>query len=333
MNRQLVVFLILVILLGCSQTQVSEHNPNDDQNTKIDTFETEASHIIQVFETNFALPLKKNVEQFASEKIDQEKYVLTLNQLSKEIGIWHKDVRRKLLISDKEKPEIKQNMRQIKQNIYKLGYMIDTATKRLQSDAPFYKKYYASSLRDGTGPIEDMTMVLNTISQDLKEYKELRKKYPVQESTNDDKNNIMPKQMPQDFEFLVKYGVGNKNILNTFEDTFTKDMVVDPAITINLKLSQEEMKTIYDEMRRINILDYPTRFDPESNIIETPHQSYYLKIQISGEQKEIYWEQGISSGEDEAIKLKELIDWYIRDEIIQSRPEYKKLPEPRGGYS
>ncbi len=246
---------------------------------------------------------------------------------------WHSEVRRKLVITNDEVTEIKQIMRRIKQNIYSLGYIVDTSTQRLQSDAPFYKKFYASSSRDGTGPIEDMNNVLNSISKDLKEYKELRQKYPVQESIKNTKNNAMPAQMPMDFEFSVKYGVGNKNILNTFEDTFTKDMVVDPPITINLALSQEEMKTIYDEMRRINILDYPTRFNPDRNIAEVPHPSYYLKIRFNGEVKEIYWKKGIASEVDEAIKLKELIDWYIRDEIIQSRLEYKKLPEPRGGYS
>ncbi len=49
------------------------------------------------------------------------------------------------------------------------------------------------------------------------------------------------------FNLIFKYGVGAKNILDTFEATYTKDMVMDPPITVALPLSEEEMGQIYSE--------------------------------------------------------------------------------------
>ena len=40
-----------------------------------------------------------------------------------------------------------------------------------------------------------------------------------------------------DFNFIFKYGVSGRNTLDTFKGTYTKDMVLDPAITIELTLS------------------------------------------------------------------------------------------------
>lgn len=54
-----------------------------------------------------------------------------------------------------------------------------------------------------------------------------------------------------------------KNQLDTAKGQFTKDMVSEPSITTSLKLSDDEMNTIYSEMKRINILDYPDSFNPK----------------------------------------------------------------------
>ncbi len=43
-----------------------------------------------------------------------------------------------------------------------------------------------------------------------------------------------------DFNIIFRYGVGAKNELDTFNGTYTWDMVVDPSITVNLSLSNKE---------------------------------------------------------------------------------------------
>jgi len=137
------------------------------------------------------------------------------------------------------------------------------------------------------------------------------------------------------FNLIFKYGVGAKNELNTFEGTYTKDMVMDPPITVKLHLSQEELDRIYQKMVEIDFFSYPDKFFvsvPPGEVVGmvTPHLSYYFKVEHDSKTKELWWEDEIINEDEKAEKLRELIK-FIRD-IIESKEEYKKLPSPRGGY-
>jgi len=48
-----------------------------------------------------------------------------------------------------------------------------------------------------------------------------------------------------DFNLIFKYGVTARNELNTFQGTYTKDMISDPSITVDLSLTEEELSRIY----------------------------------------------------------------------------------------
>ena len=138
-----------------------------------------------------------------------------------------------------------------------------------------------------------------------------------------------------DFNLIFKYGVGAKNELNTFEETYTKDMVMDPSITVNLALSQEELDRIYQKMVEIDFFSYPDKFSvsilPGEVIgMVIPFSSYYFKVEHNSKTKELWWDDEITNEDEKAKKLRELIK-FIRD-IVESKEEYKKLPPPRGGY-
>lgn len=146
---------------------------------------------------------------------------------------------------------------------------------------------------------------------------------------------VAPPHSPSNFNLIFKYGVGAKNELNTFEGTYTKDMVIDPSITVDLSLSKEELDRIYQKMIEINFFGYPDEFSvfvpPWQSVgIVTPYASYYFKVEYNSKVKELWWEDEITNENEKADKLRELIK-LIRD-IIESKEEYKKLPPPRGGY-
>ncbi|MDI6703843.1 MAG: hypothetical protein QME40_04140 [bacterium] len=137
------------------------------------------------------------------------------------------------------------------------------------------------------------------------------------------------------FNLIFKYGVGAKNVLNTFEGTYTKDMIVDPPITVKLSLSNEELHKIYQKMIEINFFGYPDRFFvsvPPGEIVcmVTPYYSYYFKVEYNSKIKELWWEDNITNEDKKAEKLRELIK--LITDIIKSKEEYKKLPSPRGYY-
>lgn len=59
-----------------------------------------------------------------------------------------------------------------------------------------------------------------------------------------------PPKLP--FNLIFKYGIGMKNELNTFEGTYTKDMIMNPSITIDFSLSDEELNKIYKRMIKMD---------------------------------------------------------------------------------
>lgn len=137
------------------------------------------------------------------------------------------------------------------------------------------------------------------------------------------------------FNMIFKYGIGAKNILDTFEGTYTKDMVMDPSITTDLTLTEEEKESIYQKMLEVDFFNYPDRFSVsvppgEPTGIITPHMSFYFKVVYDSQTKELWWSDEITNPDEQADKLRELIMYVI--EIIESKEEYKKLPEPTSAY-
>ena len=146
---------------------------------------------------------------------------------------------------------------------------------------------------------------------------------------------VAPPPSESNFNLVFRYGVGARNELNTFEGTYTKDMVMDPSITVNLSLTEEELDRIYQKMVEIDFFDYPDEFSVvvapgEAAGHLTSYSSYYFKVEYDSKIKELRWADEIINENDKADKLRELIK-LIRD-IIESNEEYEKLPEPTSGY-
>ncbi len=137
------------------------------------------------------------------------------------------------------------------------------------------------------------------------------------------------------FNFIFKYGVTGRNTLDTFRGIYTKDMIMDPAITIDLTLSSQEMDSIHQKMVEIDFFNYPDKFsvnvaDNETKTEVAPYPSYFFKVAYDGKTKELLWHAKYVNLDLPGAKLMELIN-LIRD-IIESKDEYKALPEPSGGY-
>jgi len=144
------------------------------------------------------------------------------------------------------------------------------------------------------------------------------------------KNQLMTSK-PKDFNFVFNYGVNAKNQLDTIKGQYTKDMVTEPSITTDLKLSDDEMNTIYSEMKKINILIYPESFNPKSYTQQTPFDTYSIKIISDGKEKNISWKDENVSDAKDAVQLRGLFKKI--QEIIINKEEFKKLPEPKSNYS
>jgi hypothetical protein len=130
------------------------------------------------------------------------------------------------------------------------------------------------------------------------------------------------------FDFIFKFGVGSKNELNTFDSIFMKDMVIDPPVTIPLKLTVAEKQSIYNELRKIHFTELPdSNFGCNSFF---PQESYRLLVQMDGQKKQLSWLGNGGPDKSTYAVLGELDSLIIA--IIHNRNEFKHSPRERGGY-
>jgi hypothetical protein len=138
----------------------------------------------------------------------------------------------------------------------------------------------------------------------------------------------------RDFNVKLRYGIGARNELNTFQNTYAKDLILDGTITVPFVLSDQEFQQIRNKMDEIGFVSYPDTFVAVTadTIIQRidPHATYEFEVKRNSSIKHLYWDDAIINQNAQAIKLRELIK-LIRI-IIESKPEYSQLPPARGGY-
>jgi hypothetical protein len=127
-----------------------------------------------------------------------------------------------------------------------------------------------------------------------------------------------------------KYGVGARNELNTFEGTYTKDLILDDNVTTRMTLSQEELSQIQQKIAEMDLFSFPDNFPLNPSGFVTPQMDYYIKVQNGTQIKEITWSNNSLMESNTKNSLDQLVS-FLRN-MIEQKPEYKALPPPRGGY-
>ena len=131
-------------------------------------------------------------------------------------------------------------------------------------------------------------------------------------------------------QIFFKYGFRNE--LNTFENTYQKDLVQDGTIKITFWLTTEEQNRILQKVNEINFFSFPDEFGPDSSFISLAPDPgpQKLSIKYNGRDKTVIWYYPLNYSDPDAVSLKEINNLIIS--IIESKPEYKKLPPANGGY-
>ncbi len=135
-------------------------------------------------------------------------------------------------------------------------------------------------------------------------------------------------------QIIFRYGVGAKNVLDTYAGTFTKDLIGDPAVTIKMMLTEEDLLKIEAKLEEVDFLSQ-SDWDliPHGSVLglRTPFSTYYLKVSFNGVTREIRWNDSNLLSDDfkgPAAEVAKLL-W----SIIEAKPEYKSLPQPRDAYA
>jgi hypothetical protein len=144
-------------------------------------------------------------------------------------------------------------------------------------------------------------------------------------------NNVPKYDSSQNvINIIFKYGVTAKNELNTFEGTYTKDLIMGNTTTTSLVLSQEELSQIQQRMVDIDFFNYPENFPKNPHYGQDPQENYYIKVQGNSTVKEVSWNTNSLIDGNIQENLQQLAN-YITN-MIEQKPEYKALPRAIGGY-
>ncbi|MBB3113099.1 hypothetical protein FHS18_005202 [Paenibacillus phyllosphaerae] len=141
--------------------------------------------------------------------------------------------------------------------------------------------------------------------------------------------NKMPKEIPDDFAFSVQFGIGSKNVIDSFNGVVIKDLIVAGTAEAKINFTQEEMLNIYEKMKIINVLGSKDFVDDMSCSRE-PSGDDVWKIRINGNEQTIQWSSEYCELSDDAKHFEDLRNFVL--DIVKEKDEYKTLPEPKGGY-
>ncbi|WHT48562.1 hypothetical protein QNH10_01620 [Sporosarcina thermotolerans] len=82
----------------------------------------------------------------------------------------------------------------------------------------------------------------------------------------------MPNSIPDDFGFSLQFGITKKNEINTFNGTFTKDLITAGTVTTDLTLTEEEMVSIYEMMKDVKFAG-PSISYQQLSIVQSNHMA------------------------------------------------------------
>lgn len=135
---------------------------------------------------------------------------------------------------------------------------------------------------------------------------------------------------------VFAYGVHRpKNVLDTTRGTFTKDMVLAPPLTVPFRLDSGELADIGRRLVAIDFWSYPSRYVSigRGRRFEPPAgMEYRTRLTVISDRgtKTVRWSDGYYADDLRAGDLRDLAASIVR--LVESKPEYERLPPAEGGY-
>jgi len=140
-----------------------------------------------------------------------------------------------------------------------------------------------------------------------------------------------PNPDPQFVKFQFKYDFGN--IVDTFNGTLTKDLILDGSIRIPFWLTTMEQEALLTELARADFFNLPDTILALSRggVVSEPNPGpNFLRVQTERHEKNVVWFYPLDLSDPNSQTVRKLSTAIWR--IIESNAQYKRLPPARGGY-
>jgi hypothetical protein len=140
----------------------------------------------------------------------------------------------------------------------------------------------------------------------------------------------MPKEMPEDFSFSLSWGVYGISSYDsrTGKLVKTKDATNPEDYVTYLKLPDEALEFIYEDLRRLDVESYPDEYDPDPMMGSNPSADLILTVRMGDYVKTIAAKDVSLSYQSLSLKGQRFIDTClsIRD-ILTATDEWQALPD------
>ena len=84
---------------------------------------------------------------------------------------------------------------------------------------------------------------------------------------------------------------------------------MDPPTTTSLKLTINEIDSIYNKMKQINFFNYPdilyVHVTGDTISMINPYSTYYFYVESDEMKKELFWSDSVLNADQDADKLRE----------------------------
>ena len=145
--------------------------------------------------------------------------------------------------------------------------------------------------------------------------------------------------MPEDFDFVLSYGVGGKNVLDTYKNKFKKDLVMDGTATINYTLPDEAKREIYASFLKHGVHEMPellTNETRDGKYMMEPSPSYkmFFTYTAGGVTHSVSWPKGRGDTLRELPNQNNNFISFVRGvaRYMEKTEEYAAMPKAEGGY-
>lgn len=140
----------------------------------------------------------------------------------------------------------------------------------------------------------------------------------------------LPKEMPEDFSFALTWGVYGISSYDsrTGKLVKTKDATNPADYVTYLKLSDEALEFIYEDLHRLDVDSYPDEYDSDPRMGSDPSADLILTVRTGDHVKTITAKDVSLSYQSWLPKGKKFLDTCLGiSDFLMSTEEWKALPD------
>jgi hypothetical protein len=129
----------------------------------------------------------------------------------------------------------------------------------------------------------------------------------------------------------IYFQYGFQNELDTFVETYQKDLILDGTVRVPFTLNADEQNEILRKALEITFFSFPDTIRRQPGVQFSPDPSPdILRMQYGDKDRRVVWFYPLDANDPHSKQILELMD--VIKAVVEAKPEFKILPPARGEY-